>query len=476
MEQNVRPVKKIVKHTVSIVVFALIVFFVIGVTYNVLRWKDTNGDYVSSVEQLKATDDNLIDVVFAGTSHVYCGVNPAVFWEQKGWACFDMSTSGQDVKSTYYHLKNLLKNQSPKVVYVDLYGILSEKHGVEGNIYRNYLSMPFSKNSIEHINSYFPKGEREDYYFRFPIIHTRYRELKKYDYYEYKPNRYLRGEHISWNIGESYEPEITEGVLNPGELEEWQINWLNDMQSLAREKEFELVFIVLPSFTTFEHQKVYDAVAVYCEENGIGFMDLNRVRTEIGIVKSTDFEDAGHLNAYGAEKVGMYMMGQMEEYGLADHRGDKDYYQWDLDLDEYNAGYEYSFIEKDADLSGLVGSISRNEDYISVVSLEGDYVAVGQPFYEPLSYLNMTYDDYEKGGKWIYEDGCLTKVLENDLEAEEYVKDLNRFDSLRIKYRGDYLFPDNIMINGDTYYNNGCHLCILVYDKKRGEVVAYRRF
>ncbi len=82
--------KKKIKDIVAIVAFIAIAFLTIILLYRALKWKDTNGEYLSSVEQLKNTDDNLVDVVFVGSSHVYCGIQPAYFWQDKGWSVSDM--------------------------------------------------------------------------------------------------------------------------------------------------------------------------------------------------------------------------------------------------------------------------------------------------------------------------------------------------------------------------------------------------
>ena len=104
--------KRKVLKTIEYILFAALVIGAVAILYNVLSWKDTNGNYMSTTKQLYETDDNLIDVVFMGSSHCYCGIYPAVLWEDAGIAAFDMSTSGQDRNSTYHMLAELLKTQS----------------------------------------------------------------------------------------------------------------------------------------------------------------------------------------------------------------------------------------------------------------------------------------------------------------------------------------------------------------------------
>ena len=476
MEDKKKPIKNNIKRACLIAIFALITALCVCGTYNVLRWKDTNGEYLSSVDMLRATDKNLVDVVFMGSSHGYHGFNPSDYWEDEGWACFDMTISGQDSASTYYHLKNLLRTQSPKVVCVDLYGITFESHAVEGNVYRNYLSMPTSSLSVKLVKEYIEKDKWQDYILRFPIVHTRYRELEKYDFYKYKPNTYLRGERMEWVVGQAEEPDVCDGELKPSGLSESKEKWLDDMYELSMEEGFELIFVVLPFNVYAESQGKMDTVSQYCEERGIAFYDLNRLRKEAGFDYSCDFIDRGHLNARGAKKVELFLKNELECYHLPDHRGDERYYQWDEDL-EYNKRLEYqNHMTTVGDLSGLCSLIKSGENYVTVISLEGDYIDDEKDFYEPLSILEMTYDEYEKGGKWIYEDGLLTRVYDNETGKEPFYKELGNMNTLKICYNGDYTHTENIKINNSSFYYLGTHLTIGIYDKELGKTVIVRGF
>ena len=127
--------KKAIRGIVFLILLTLIIFRV----YGVLKWKDTSGDYISATKQLYSTEDNLIDVIFLGSSHCYCSIYPDVLWGKYGFSAFNMTTSGQDKNSTYYLLKEALKTQSPKVVCVELWGLTFDKHGVQGNVYRNMI-------------------------------------------------------------------------------------------------------------------------------------------------------------------------------------------------------------------------------------------------------------------------------------------------------------------------------------------------
>ncbi len=463
---------------IAIPVFIVIAAICILGVYNVLKWKDTTGDYLSSVEQLKATDAGLMDVVFVGSSHTYCGINPSYFWEDKGIAAFDMAVSGQDKDSAYYHLKNLLKTQSPKVVFVDLYALTFDEHAVEGNIYRNLLSLPFSADAVRLVTDYADKDKWADYIARFPVIHTRYRELAKYDFIEFSPNSFGRGEEVDYLVNPGMpEPDYADKDPAPSVLSEKNSKWLERLYELSRKHGFELVFMVLPFTSNENDQHIIDAAAEFADEKGLRMIDFNRIRKGVGLNYDTDFFDTAHVNAEGAKKIAKYLELFMEsEYDLADHRGDPEYWQWDEDL-KWNRSLETEYrLKNTQDLESYTDILAGSLDMLAIISLEGTYVNDGYDYYGPLSKLEMVYSDYESGGKWIYENGFLEKVYENRTGEEPYYRELSSYDTLRIKYDGDYIYPENVMIGREHYHNQGAYLCITVYNSFLDRVVESKIF
>ncbi len=467
--------KKKIKDIVAIVVFIVVALLSISLLYRVLKWKDTNGEYLSSVEQLKNTKNDLVDVVFVGSSHVYCGIQPAYFWQDKGWSVFDMAVSGQDKSSSYYHLKNLLKTQSPQVVVADLYGLTFDKHGVTANEYRNYLSMPTSPLSVQHVRSYFDKEDRTDYYFRFPIVHTRYRELQNYDFINYAPNNFGRGEYISFEINSAYGPTVSEGPFNPGDLDEDQIKWIDDMIALSEKEDFQLVFMVMPFAIDQYGQDVVDAASVYASERGIDTLDFNRRRNELGFNYDVDFCDQNHLNAKGAIKTAKFFEGYLEDrFVLEDHSGDPDYHQWDEDTAWFKAIRAESAIADSGNLTEVTSILAANNDLVGIVSLDGDSESY-QGLYEPLSLLGIEYTEFCEGGKWIYENGTLEKICDNTGNFETLYKKLSTYDVLSVGQDNTYN-KVLIRINGAEYNNEGPGVMIIVYDKITNDVTALKRF
>ena len=124
------------KKYLAIPIFCLIAVLWLGRVYDVLRWKDTHGDYLSSITQLDSLPDNSVDAAFVGSSHVYAGIYPSYFWEDRGISAFNTAISGMDRDSAIHYVKYLFEHQSPRVVVVDVFCLTYEKHAQQGNIYR----------------------------------------------------------------------------------------------------------------------------------------------------------------------------------------------------------------------------------------------------------------------------------------------------------------------------------------------------
>ncbi len=468
--------KKNFLYFLKCVCFFTLLGWIVFSVYHVLKWKDTTGEYLSSVEQLYATPEDLIDVVFAGSSHCYFGIHPAVLWKKYGIAAFDMSVSSQDKNSSYHDLIELYKTQSPSVIYVDLHALLYDQHQVIANVYRNYLSLKTSLNSIALVNKYIEGEEREAFYLRFPIIHTRYRELKKYDFLEYPPNTFGRGEFFTWRmIGESWsDPEVINDTAI-GELSEKNREWLGNLIALAEEHGTKIEFIVLPFAMNDAEHEILNAAEEMLFEREYPYTDYNKMLDQINMDLQNDYADAEHLNVYGAEKMTAFLGETLvKKYDLPDHRGDDRYWQWEADLNWYENTWLSHWMEETSDPYEYVSGIKQFSGGITLVGLDGDYLNSEKDYFEILKPLGMSYEEYLSGGKWIYRNGSLQKIAENVIGAEEVYYDFSRYDRVKLSYYGA-LNPDNIMIGKETYQGLS-PLTFVTYDTLLEKIALCREF
>ena len=60
-----------------------------------------------------------IDIVFLGASHAYRSFVPSVFDEKTGMNTYNVGTSSQTLKDSYYLLKEVFKTHDPKQVVLE---------------------------------------------------------------------------------------------------------------------------------------------------------------------------------------------------------------------------------------------------------------------------------------------------------------------------------------------------------------------
>lgn len=464
--------KKVFKVLGFTVIFCLCFVYV----YKVLSWKDTMGMVGSSVVQLDHTEDNIIDVAFVGSSHVFAGIHPRTLWNEFGLSTFDMSVSSMDMDSAYYYTKNMLKTQSPKYVFVDLYAITFEKHLSPGNLLRNMLSMPISKNSVDLVTSYFgdDKESAKDYLLRFPIMHTRYKELTFNDFKDMGYAIYGRGER--YVLGDGGIIDLTFSSLEEvAELDEKRLNWLNSFKQLSEEENFKLIFCVIPYTVSYTDQQYINSAEQYCKENGIEFVDYNKITDSIGLDLQADSSDAQHLNDKGAEKlsrwIGTYLV---YEEGLQTHMGQDGYEMWDQDAAYLDHLYSLNFLAQCYNVGewqGYFRTINSIPGISYVISLDGNWKEKSQHLIDYMSYLGVSEEEVGDGGVWVKVSGQeLQKVAEaNDTEVH-YI-DFDGLTTARIA-RSEMAEKTEVKVGTALGMNDENGMNIIVYDNVKYEVNA----
>ena len=69
---------------------------------------------------------NTVSYAFFGSSHVYCGINPMQIQQQTGKKAVLVSSGMQTLTESYYCMEEVLKYQTPEIVFVDLYAAYKE--------------------------------------------------------------------------------------------------------------------------------------------------------------------------------------------------------------------------------------------------------------------------------------------------------------------------------------------------------------
>lgn len=458
------------------VCFVVLLVLILRHVYSVLSWKDTAGNYLSSVQQLYHTPEQTMDVVFMGSSHCYCSIYPEYLWRDYGYSAFDMAVSGQDKSANYYSLLELLKTQSPQVVFVEAYALLYDGYSQEGNAYRNLLSMKNSVNQFRLIREAVDEEKQMDYLLRWPIVHTRYAELTRYDFVQYAPSEYGRGANWGWKQGPGAWPEAAKSCMSSAPLSEENVRWLDRILTLGAGNDIDIVFYVAPMQVYDGEQAIYNGAAEYVTAAGAEWIDCNKLFDEMGISADTDFEDAYHCNAHGAEKVTSYMGRYLQEnYELEDHRGDDTYTVWDQSLRLYQHCEAAQGLEQ-LDTESYLKAVAELEGVELILALEGDYKSSTLPMDQYAAWLGVPSEQYETGGKWVISEGEVKAFLDN-MSTEIVCVELGGQDFAvleNVSLKSGESVLNNIRINGENYGKALNGLTVIVYDPLREAIISAR--
>ena len=95
---------------------------------------------------------NTLDIVFIGTSHLYYGIVPMKLWEDYGITSYVLAQQQQIIECSYAYINEVLKYQSPKLIVLDIYSLLSGHTIPSINIIRKSIDyMKWGMNKLKLI-------------------------------------------------------------------------------------------------------------------------------------------------------------------------------------------------------------------------------------------------------------------------------------------------------------------------------------
>lgn len=267
------------------------------------------------------------DVLFVGDCEVYENFSPKVLWEEYGINSYIRGSAAQFIGHSYYLLKEMLREERPKVV---VYNVLAMKYETPQKESYNRMTldgMRWTREKVDAIySSMLSKEKFIEYVFPILRFHSRWSELSKQDFeYLFHKDQVSHNGYLM-NVDIRAVGKVPKGPpLNKYEFSESSYRYLDKMVELCREKEVELVLIKAPVLYPYWYKEWDEQIKKYAKQHDLRYINfLDRIK-EVGLDFKTDTYDGGlHLNLYGAEKMsryfGRFLRTEME---LEDRRGEK---------------------------------------------------------------------------------------------------------------------------------------------------------
>lgn len=362
--------------------FVLVFFLLLVFLGDLLRSKRFTEiaveNYHDEHSGLYELEDQTVDVLYIGSSHVFSSLSPEDIFKAHGITGYVQASSCQRVWQSYYYLQETYETQQPKVVVLDTFMALSGDAQSEAFNREAIDKMKLSPAKIASIRTaveYNPDEEKFMSYF-FPLLrfHDRWEELKEEDYVWFVTEQDAPAKGFLARIGtvpaEFNGNDYTDTEIEPAVMPENCREYLDKIKKMCEENGSQLVLTKFP--TCLWNGASSAAIRQWSEENDVPFLDYcgdETLRNEVSIDWATESLDGGnHLNYAGAMKMtevfGNYLA---ENYNFEDKREDPKYQLWHEDYAYYKrcvANYEMA---NTTDLIEYIKQL-KTDDYVTFVS------------------------------------------------------------------------------------------------------------
>lgn len=311
--------------------------FVINSVLSYILIDDLDDEVRYAMHELYEQEE--IETLFLGSSHVFCGYDPRILDEISGENTYLAATPVQKVDGSYYLLKEALKNNQIKKVYLDMFylqyrDIPAERGSIQmqwiycitDNMKNNWNRIEFLLNasgSENYIEGFLPSARYGNYLLDWKRIERviKGKRTSEYINYENVPSAFYKGAYVIPGgvgnpemIADLDNLEVAESIIS-----EYSLKYLNKIVELCKEEEIELVLVTTP-FTDFYVQALgnyntfYAYMKEYAKTNAIEYCDFNLCRPELLVMEKDDFVDYHHLSGKGAVKYSTVFAEMMASY------------------------------------------------------------------------------------------------------------------------------------------------------------------
>ena len=336
---------------VGVLVLIVIVVCSVGAVSDLLENKESDRRYASFF-----TEEQAVDVLLIGSSHIRHGVFPMELWRTRGIAAYNLAGNGCTIPSAYWVLVNALDYRVPEVVVMDVFDmwpgrIVSERYG---HVHDQFDAFPLSVHKAQMVLDLF----------RDPALTDRNGN-----------SLYEKRWEFFWNLGEYHSRWASLGEEDfAGErpvYDEQAKEYLEKIIDLCDDRGIRLILVNTGFDCSDEAKLFHDSVVDIAADNGVPYYDFTK---EDFIDFGTDLNSTGHnthVNFSGAEKMSERVGDILAEEGcLQDHRGDAAYEQWRADCEAFIAG-KHEYLKEQEDLENYLMFL-YDDDYRVMFDIRED--------------------------------------------------------------------------------------------------------
>ena len=472
---------------IKVVIFTSIIVIIAGNLGEVLAFKhhsyEANNYY--SFDYLYDLPKDSLDVVYLGTSQFHLGITPLEIWEKYGITGGNFNAPSGRAWLAYYMLEEIFKYQNPKVVVVDGALIRGGDNNIVGNR-RIIGQFHFSPLKLEALyNCLELEGKSIDEMintsFEFFAYHDSWDSLTKLDFTNQELTHTYQKGYLLTTFCTPYSSMNQELLHTPTifEIDEKTKTYMEKIKNLCDEKEVKIVVAKLPS--ELWNDTYSEIVGDWADENQVPFLNM----TQKKILRSMNFDaetcyfDDNHMNYFGAEVVSDYLGNYLTENYEFDKKSQKIEAEWDADYNKYEDYRLICMLQSTTDFAEfieLATELEKKSDYVICFSIK-DEATQGLTDQELEGMKRLGLDtDFAQNYR-----GSMVAVIDNgetviqNFGQDEQNCEYHPYENLEIKMisKGfDVGNESSIEINGQEYSKNLRGMNVVVYDKKKNEVIS----
>lgn len=474
---------------ISIIILSVLIIISLHKVSSFLQRKESDERYSAYF-----AEENQIDVLFIGASHVRHGFFPMELWNDYGISSYNLAANSNTIPVSYWMLVNALDYQTPEVIIMDVYDTYpGNVCGVWEQVHDAFGAFPITANKFRMVQDLFTDKEVTDIKGN-KIYEKRWELLWDFGEYHTRWNAIERGDFMSQSELEDYasvwkgsspligvaERDKKEYIESVDDLEyDWlSKEYLERIIALCRKQEIALVLINTGYDCSDEARLFADSVYEMSEQYRIPYLDFTK---EDIINFDSDLNTSGdntHVNFSGAEKftkyIGTYLT---ENYQLEDHRNDDAYISWWEDYQKFTDSKEEYLIAQDNLINYLM--LLSDDDYQILVEIWDSTILYENGSEKMFKNLGLDYDCMDEDCNMLVIDNENRKVsyLHNNYKSGSITESVAGKLTLFCSENSDY----EIILNDKKIYKgeineNGERIKIIVVNKKSGEIVDVHVF
>ncbi|MCI9112053.1 MAG: hypothetical protein HFJ99_05780 [Eubacterium sp.] len=293
--------------------------------------------------------ENTVDIAGIGSSDLYSAFVPMQLYEKYGYTSTVISSPHQTCLKSYSFLEELLKCQHPKVLIIETDMFYEGAPEFNSKKIKKDNTSVIKRKISAFLENFSEKRFEDMIETQFSIFtfHDKWKQTKFFSSDDSKKDTKasVSCDH-GYNFNDSIKPAQANDNMNPTDISEPipedNLNYLNKMVDLCREKGIDVVLVEMPTQHSWNYYR-HNTVQAFADENKLRFIDFNLMFEELQLDIKLDYRDGGdHLNYYGATKTTAYLSDFLNEtYSdiLTDKRNDENYSFWEESNKEFKQKY-----------------------------------------------------------------------------------------------------------------------------------------